>query len=135
MFIGTTRNMYEGQTVVRLEYESYEEMAVKEIKKLCKEAREKWTLHHIAVYHRLGVVPVCEASVILAVSSVHRRESLNAVSFLIDELKANVPIWKKEVYDDGSGSWKQNKECLWTQKENKMDDSNEEINQKNNKST
>lgn len=62
---------------------------------------------------RLGVVPVTESSVIIAVSSVHRRESLEAVSFLIDELKANVPIWKKEIYNNGNGDWKKNKECQW----------------------
>ncbi|XP_069959495.1 serine-rich adhesin for platelets isoform X2 [Cherax quadricarinatus] len=68
-------------------------------------------------HSRLGLVPVTESSVIVAVSSEHRRESLNAVSFLIDSLKANIPIWKKEVYNDGSGDWKQNKECIWVRKE------------------
>ncbi|XP_042859804.1 molybdopterin synthase catalytic subunit-like isoform X2 [Penaeus japonicus] len=113
LFVGTTRDHFQGQTVVRLEYEAYQEMAEKEMLKLCQRAREKWTLKHIAMFHRLGVVPVTESSVILAVSSEHRRESLEAVSFLIDELKANVPIWKKEIYDDGSGDWKKNKECQW----------------------
>lgn len=123
LFVGTTRDTFEGQSVVRLEYEAYEEMAKKEILKLCKVSREKWSLHHIAVYHRLGLVPVSEASVILAVSAVHRRESLDAVSYLIDELKANVPIWKKEIYDDGSSSWKQNKECLWVKENGNADNS------------
>lgn len=58
-------------------------------------------------------MPVTESSVIVAVSSEHRRESLDAVSFLIDSLKASVPIWKKEVYSDGSDEWKKNKECIW----------------------
>lgn len=113
LFVGTTRDNFQGQTVVRLEYEAYQEMAEKEMLKLCKSAREKWALQHIAIYHRLGVVPVTESSVIIAVSSVHRHESLEAVSFLIDELKANVPIWKKEIYNNGSGDWKKNKECQW----------------------
>ena len=62
---------------------------------------------------RLGLVPVTESSVIIAVSSEHRHESLEAVTFLIDGLKAKVPIWKKELYQDGSSNWKRNKECIW----------------------
>ncbi|XP_066973568.1 molybdopterin synthase catalytic subunit isoform X2 [Macrobrachium rosenbergii] len=135
LFVGTTRDTFEGQAVVKLEYESYKEMAEKEMIKLCKQAREKWPLHHIAVHHRLGVVPVSEASVILAVSSVHRRESLEAVSYLIDELKANVPIWKKEVYDDGSSNWKQNKECVWLKEDSTNNNSNQGRHTQNNKST
>ncbi|XP_071542117.1 molybdopterin synthase catalytic subunit isoform X2 [Panulirus ornatus] len=104
LFVGTTRDNFQGKIVERLEYEAYNEMAEKEMHKLCKQAREKWSLKHIALYHRLGLVPVTESSVIVAVSSEHRRESLDAVSFLIDSLKASVPIWKKEVYSDGSGA-------------------------------
>lgn len=136
LFVGTTRDTFQGKNVVRLEYESYQEMAEKEMYKLCKEAREKWSLKHIAIHHRLGLVPVTESSVIVAVSSKHRRECLDAVSFLIDSLKANVPIWKKEVYSDGSGDWKKNKECTWVKKEdipNKSSSLKETVN--NNKST
>ena len=66
---------------------------------------------------------------VIAVSSKHRKESLEAVSFLIDSVKASVPIWKKELYNDGSGNWKQNKECNWT---NTKSENNA---QTNNKST
>ncbi|XP_076034038.1 molybdenum cofactor synthesis 2B [Oratosquilla oratoria] len=121
LFVGTTRDNFDGKKVERLEYESYNEMAEKEMKKLCSKAREKWDLKNIAIYHRLGLVPVQEASVVIAVSSEHRRESLDAVSFMIDALKASVPIWKREVYDDGSGDWKKNKECKWTEKKRKHD--------------
>ncbi|XP_042231712.1 molybdopterin synthase catalytic subunit-like isoform X2 [Homarus americanus] len=121
LFVGTTRNNFQGKNVVRLEYEAYHEMAEKEMGKLIKEARNKWSLKHIALYHRLGLVPVTESSVIVAVSSEHRRESLDAVSFLIDNLKANVPIWKKEVYSDGSDDWKKNKECVWVKEEDGQD--------------
>ncbi|XP_069980965.1 molybdopterin synthase catalytic subunit [Penaeus vannamei] len=122
LFVGTTRNHFQGRQVVRLEYEAYEEMAEKEMLSLCKLAREKWNIKHIAIYHRLGVVPVLESSVIIAVSSTHRRESLEATSFLIDELKARVPIWKKEMYDDGGGDWKKNKECAWNKEEEMVKD-------------
>ncbi|XP_060985798.1 molybdopterin synthase catalytic subunit isoform X3 [Dama dama] len=60
-----------------------------------------------------GLVPVTEASVIIAVSSAHRAASLEAVSYAIDVLKARVPIWKKEIYEESSSSWKRNKECFW----------------------
>ncbi|XP_017666715.1 PREDICTED: molybdopterin synthase catalytic subunit isoform X1 [Lepidothrix coronata] len=96
LFIGTTRNNFEGKKVIHLEYEAYTSMAETEIKKICRDVRQKWpSVKHIAVYHRLGVVPITEASVIIAVSSPHRAESLEAVMYCINTLKASVPIWKK----------------------------------------
>lgn len=136
LFIGTTRDNFEGKDVVQLAYEAYEEMADKEMRKLCAEARGKWNLKHIALHHRLGLVPVTESSIIVAVSSEHRRESLDAVSFLIDSLKAKVPIWKKELYHDGSSDWKRNKECVWgADKEETVAAVNNNNILKNNKST
>ena len=76
LFVGTTRDNFQGKKVVRLEYEAYEPMAKKEMAKLCKELRSRWSLHKIAIHHRLGLVKVTEASVIIAVSSPHRKESL-----------------------------------------------------------
>lgn len=111
-FIGTTRDNFKGRKVVRLEYEGYVPMAVKELRRICCEARAKWPeLEGIAVHHRLGVVPVGEASVVIAVASPHRRDGLEAVSFLIDTLKMSVPIWKLEVYEGDSRVWKENCEC------------------------
>lgn len=104
--------------VVSLEYEAYESMALKEMQKICTELRVRWpNLKHIALHHRLGVVPVREASVVIAVSSPHRAAALDSVSFAIDQLKSQVPIWKKEIYeDDPVGEWKENKECQWPRK-------------------
>lgn len=110
LFVGTTRDSFEGKEVVRLEYEAYNSMAIKEMLKLCVDARARWSLCNIIIMHRLGVVAVEEASVIIAVSSPHRRESLEALHHLIDTLKASVPIFKKEMYADDSGEWKANKE-------------------------
>lgn len=85
--------------VVSLEYEAYESMAEKSMTQICDGLRMKWPdIKHVAIYHRLGLVPVAEASVIIAVSSPHRRTSLEAVQLAIDQLKATVPIWKKELY-------------------------------------
>lgn len=113
LFVGTTRNNFEGKKVISLEYEAYLPMAENEIRKICSDIREKWPVRHIAVFHRLGLVPVSEASTVIAVSSPHRAASLEAVSYAIDSLKAKVPIWKKEIYEESGSSWKRNKECFW----------------------
>ena len=90
---------------MQLDYEAYIPMATKVLGELIKEAREQWKLKHIAIYHRIGTVPVGQVSVIVAVSSAHRREGLRATEYLIDHLKDRCPIWKKEIYEDGS-VWK-----------------------------
>ncbi|XP_041519606.1 molybdopterin synthase catalytic subunit isoform X2 [Microtus oregoni] len=113
LFVGTTRNNFEGKKVTSLEYEAYLPMAENEIRKICLDIRQKWPVRHIAVFHRLGLVPVSEASTIIAVSSAHRAASLEAMSYAIDSLKAKVPIWKKEIYEEPASSWKRNKECFW----------------------
>lgn len=85
----------EGRGIIdHLRYEHYEGMAQKEIGKLIGEARERWPIRRVAVFHRSGSVPVTEASVIVAVSAGHRVEAFEAARFLIDELKTKVPIWK-----------------------------------------
>ncbi|XP_065177693.1 molybdopterin synthase catalytic subunit-like [Sycon ciliatum] len=112
-FIGTTRDHFQGKRVLKLSYEAYESMAECQLYALLKSVRERWNVHHAAVFHRLGEVPIGEASVMIAISSCHRKESLEAVSYAIDALKANVPIWKKEIYDDGDSTWKENSECSW----------------------
>jgi molybdopterin synthase catalytic subunit len=95
--------------VVRLEYEAYEPMAVDELHRVAVAARAQWpSLHRVVLLHRLGEVPVGEASVIVVASSAHRRAALDAVAFCIDRLKETVPIWKKEVYADHAASWKAN---------------------------
>lgn len=113
MFVGTTRNHFQGRRVEKLSYEAYDGMAVNEMKRLCTVIRERWPVKNIALVHRLGDVPIGEASVVIAVSSEHRQEPQEAVKWAIDELKARVPIWKKEVYTDGHSEWKENKECFW----------------------
>lgn len=105
-----------AQQVATLEYEAYDKMALKAMTEICDDMRKKWPdIKHIAIHHRLGVVPVKEASVIIGVSSPHRQTSLEAVQMAIDQLKEKVPIWKKEMYKDseGSSAWKENRECHW----------------------
>ncbi|CAI9774550.1 unnamed protein product [Fraxinus pennsylvanica] len=110
-FSGTTRDTFEGKTVLELRYEAYVPMAVRCIKSICSSARASWNLNSIAVAHRVGPVPVGDISVFIAVSSVHRADGLDACKFIIDEVKASVPIWKKEVYTNGE-VWKENSEFL-----------------------
>lgn len=102
--------------MVSLEYEAYDKMAIKSLTQICDELRAKWgDIKHIAMYHRIGIVPVKEASVIIGISSPHRQTSLEAVQMAIEKLKGVVPIWKKEKYGDteGTAAWKENKECPW----------------------
>ncbi|CAG8454635.1 4320_t:CDS:2 [Ambispora leptoticha] len=110
-FSGTTRNIFQEKQVLRLDYVSYIPMATKVINDLITSARAQWSLTKVAIYHRIGTVPVGETSVVIAVSSVHRHESLKAVEWLIDQLKEKAPIWKKEVYGGSSENesvWKEN---------------------------
>ena len=105
VFVGTTRNHSAGRQVAVLEYEAYEPMALKIMAELEREAMRKWPLHKVALVHRLGKVPVGEASVLVAVSGAHRNEAFEACRFLIDSLKREVPIWKKEFFADGAVEW------------------------------
>ncbi|XP_067138707.1 molybdopterin synthase catalytic subunit-like [Centruroides vittatus] len=113
VFIGTTRDNEEGKKVLELQYEAYDAMALKEMRKISNEMRQKWPVKNIAIVHRKGTVPVGEASVVVAACSEHRKEAQEAVMWCMDALKEKVPIWKKEIYEDGC-TWKENKECPWT---------------------
>lgn len=110
-FSGTTRDTFDGKTVLELRYEAYCPMAVRRIRSICSSVRSSWKVHSVAVAHRLGPVEVGETSVFVAVSSIHRVDALEACRFVIDEIKASVPIWKKEVYENGE-VWKENSEFL-----------------------
>ena len=101
LFVGTTRNENEGRVVERLEYEAYEAMAVEEMRRIGDEIARRWDVVAVSMVHRVGVVPVGEASVAVAVSAAHREEAFAACRYGIDTLKATVPIWKKEYYEGG----------------------------------
>lgn len=105
VFIGTTRDQTAGRKVTALEYETYEPMALKVMERVAGEAGGRWSLGRIAIVHRIGRLNVGEASVIIAVSSAHRAEAFEACRFLIDKLKQEVPIWKREFFADGSVEW------------------------------
>lgn len=104
-FLGITRDNFRGKSVTRLEYEAYTEMALKQMQRVITNLRECWDVYKVVIIHRVGYVPVMETSIAIAVSSAHRAESLKAVEYAIDSVKNTVPIWKKEVYEDGA-IWK-----------------------------
>jgi molybdopterin converting factor subunit 1 len=100
-FAGTTRNGNAGRRVLRLEYEAYEPMALSEMRKLAREAGERFKIVRIAIQHRIGFVAIGETSVAIAVSAAHRAEAFDACRFAIDRLKEVVPVWKKEYFEGG----------------------------------
>ena len=100
-FLGMTRNHNEGRQVTGLEYEAYPDMALQEMERIGATARQRWEIHAIAIVHRIGKVPIGEASVAIAVSSSHRAAAFEACRFAIDRLKEVVPIWKKEYFEGG----------------------------------
>lgn len=101
VFIGTVRNVTKGKTVMRLEFEAYEKMALAEMEKIAAQALEKWPVQKLLIHHRTGVLAVGEVPVIIAVSAAHRDAAFEACRYVIDTLKQTVPIWKKEIFEDG----------------------------------
>jgi molybdopterin synthase catalytic subunit len=105
LFLGTTRQFTAGRETRELHYDAYREMAERELEKLEAEARRRWSLVECAIVHRLGLVPLAEASVAIVVSSPHRDAAFEAGRWLIDTLKDSVPIWKQERWADGAVEW------------------------------
>ena len=107
VFLGTTRaeTSASGIPLHALDYEAYGEMALQQLHALAGRARERWPILKLALLHRTGRVPLGQPSVLIAVSTPHRAEAFEACRFLIDELKRDVAIWKKEVGADGAGTW------------------------------
>ena len=101
VFIGTVRNATKGEKVIHLEFEAYENMALKEMRKIAEDILRKWPVHKILIHHRTGLLNIGEIPVVIAVSAAHRAAAFDACRYAIDTLKQTVPIWKKEVFEDG----------------------------------
>ncbi|MDB5010035.1 MAG: molybdenum cofactor biosynthesis protein MoaE [Mucilaginibacter sp.] len=101
VFIGTVRDSTKGKSVIRLEFETYKSMAIKEMEKIAEQAYSKWPIQKILIHHRVGVLQIGEVPVIIAVSAAHRAAAFDACRYIIDTLKETVPIWKKEIFEDG----------------------------------
>lgn len=101
-FEGNIRNQNGGKKVFGLEYEAYEGLFQAEVRRIVGEMREKWKIHEFALIQRTGKLDVGETGIVIAVSSPHRREALEALSYAIEEFKKRAPVWKREYYDEGS---------------------------------
>lgn len=104
-FVGTVRDHAEGRSgVSELVYEAYPEVAVDRMERLAEQARAQWPeLGRVVIWHRTGSLKVTDTAVVVAVSSPHRGEAFDAAEWLIDTVKASVPIWKQETWDGGRG--------------------------------
>ena len=105
LFLGTVREMTAGRQTVALDYEAFPEMARSRMAQLESEARDQWPVTEAGIIHRLGHLELGDISVAVAVSCPHRKDAFDAGRFLIDRLKEEVPIWKKENWSDGSTEW------------------------------
>lgn len=101
-FLGTTRDSFEGKRVLKLEYEAYEDMALKKIKEIHQEICAEFGIADLAIAHRIGPVDIGQISLVVAAASPHRKEAFFACHKVVDRVKEIVPIWKKEVFEDGS---------------------------------
>jgi molybdopterin synthase catalytic subunit len=102
IFIGTVRDHTKGRQVIKLDFESYLPMALKEMQKICDQIHVMWPeILKISMHHRVGSLAIGEVPVIIAVSAAHRVKAFEACQFAIDTLKETVPIWKKEYFEGG----------------------------------
>ncbi|KAK7059004.1 hypothetical protein VNI00_001628 [Paramarasmius palmivorus] len=116
-FIGTTRDNFEGKNVTRLEYQAYSKLAIKTMTEIVRTAQASGPQDSdgspslkCAVHHRIGVVPVGEPSIVIAVSAPHRKEAFVACEYILEEVKRKAQIWKREHYDgEDEAEWKANK--------------------------
>ena len=104
-FEGTVRNHSAGRPVLRLAYEAFSPLAVKEGERILAEARDRFAIARIACTHRTGTLAIGEVAVWVGVAAAHRGAAFDACRYVIDELKRRVPIWKKEFYADGESGW------------------------------
>jgi molybdopterin synthase catalytic subunit/molybdopterin converting factor small subunit len=102
VFDGIVRNHSRGRRTLHLDYEAYEEMAVRQLRELGKKARERFSVRRVTMVHRLGRLEIGETSVLIVVASAHRSAAFEACRWLIDRIKQTVPIWKKETFADGA---------------------------------
>ena len=109
LFVGTVRDSHEGRAVTGIDYEAYEPMALREFETILAEAAERFGTDRLVVEHRLGMLAVMEASIAIAVAAPRRVAALEAQRYVIEAVKARVPIFKREHYVDGTRAWVDNR--------------------------
>jgi molybdopterin converting factor subunit 1 len=102
VFEGVVRNETRGRRTLYLDYEAYEEMALRQMEDLAEQALKQFQVREVALVHRLGRLEIGETSVLIVVASAHRAAAFDACRWVIDTLKRTVPIWKKEYFEDGA---------------------------------
>jgi molybdopterin synthase catalytic subunit len=110
-FEGAVRNHNEGRTVLRLEYEAFVSLALREGERILAAARSQFGLEHAACAHRVGTLEIGDLAVWVGVGAAHRGEAFDACRYIIDHIKHSVPIWKKEYYTDGDSGWVNCEQC------------------------
>jgi molybdopterin synthase catalytic subunit len=111
VFDGVARNNTKGRPTLYLEYEGYEPMALRTMEQIGREVHERWPINRIGIMHRLGRIQTTQSSVVIIVTSAHRKIAFEACHYAIDRLKKIVPVWKKEYFEDGE-VWVENEEAL-----------------------
>jgi molybdopterin synthase catalytic subunit len=109
---GMVRNNTAGRSVISLEYQAYQPMALKIFEEISQYIYEHWPIvNRVIIHHRIGRLAIGEISVLIAIGSPHRKEAFEACQYAIDTLKHNAPIWKKEHWADGASSWVSINDC------------------------
>jgi molybdopterin synthase catalytic subunit len=108
VFLGTVRRSPEDGPVSRIEYSAYEAMLESEFDRIVGEAIERWPDARVTARHRLGPVATGEASMAVAAAAVHRAAAFDACRYVVEEAKRRLPVWKREILDDGAASWRDN---------------------------
>jgi molybdopterin synthase catalytic subunit/molybdopterin converting factor small subunit len=116
VFDGVARNNTKGLRTLFLEYEGYEPMSLRTMEQIGREVHESWAINRLGIIHRLGRIEICESSVVIIVTSAHRKIAFEACHYAIDRLKKIVPIWKKEYFEDGE-VWVENEEAMRSESE------------------
>jgi molybdopterin synthase catalytic subunit len=105
VFLGNVRNLNEGRPVTGIEYSAYRSMAEREMTAILREAEQQFAVSRIVIEHRLGTLGLGDTSVAIAAAHPHRAPALDAMRFVVEQLKRRVPIWKREQYTDGTREW------------------------------
>ena len=110
IFDGVARNNTKGRRTLYLEYEGYQPMALRTMEQIGREVHERWPINRVGIIHRLGRIDTTQSSVVIVVTSAHRKIAFEACHYAIDRLKKIVPIWKKEYFEDGA-VWVENEKA------------------------
>ena len=105
LFTGSVRELSDGREVSGIDYDAYETMAAEELSRIVREASERFDTQHVVAEHRIGSLALGEVSVAIAVGHPHRGPAFDAARYVIEEIKLRLPVWKQELFTDGTRAW------------------------------